>query len=133
MYVDIQATREWRAANLHKRSVTIYKAVRKGPWKQKATKLTSPCFYYKWPIGLTDSGAKVENTPQVSGEEVNRGIHAFTTAKQAVDGWGGVPLRLTASPKDLIAMDSRGGMVFTKVRVSKKAFEEALATRARYN
>ena len=129
LYVEMAKTTAWRKANLHKKRVTVYKAVYKGPYKKKATRVRSPCYFMEWKPGLVDSGASMP-TEVHEGQVINRAIHVFTDPEVAVKHWGGVPLTVTVDPKDLMGVGSKGDLAFTKVRVTKKAIQKAIATRA---
>lgn len=87
----------------------------------------------KWKIGVNKSNARNEsklNTRKMIPKIVNRGIHVFTTRKDAESLslsflCDRVIIPVQCKNKDLIAVDF-GEEVYTQVTISKNAMRKAL-------
>lgn len=124
-----KASVDWWESNKNKKYVTVYKVL-----ELSYGKLEAGFRDYTYTQGehIADTSLKPrhELSPKTSHRDIHIGLHAITTKRLTKKLWGVcdgevlVPFR--ANPKDFIAANNEGCLVFRKLTLTEKAFNNAL-------
>ena len=136
--INEEATRKWWDKNKHKKRVLVWKVL----WRYESELCGEVYYKYEYAPGECVAKSTHEKKLLKPFREVSKrsaiivipGIHAFVAKDQVREilGFGNV-VRLPyiivpfwAEPKHMIAVGTRGDIVFTQVTLTKSAHKQAL-------